>query len=150
METRSPSADLRTIRLIWLAIIAGVAMMTVAFVGMTTLGVGRGMEDQAALLFYLNAGVSIVAIIAAFTTQRKMMDRLPRLGTYEQVVSAVRLAGIISLAIMEGSALVAGLCAILSGQGVNLLFIVPFFAFAALFFPTEQRFASLLETSERQ
>ena len=148
MEPRS-NADLRTIRLIWIAITAGVAMMTAAFAGMTALGMARGMEDHAALLFYLNAGVSIVAIVVAFAIQRKMMARLPRLGTYEQVVSAVRLAGITSLAIMEGSALVAGLCAILSGQGINLLFIVPFFGFAALFFPTEARFASLLRLAGR-
>ena len=150
MEPRPRADDLRTIRMIWIAIIGGVSLMTVAFVGMTMLGIGRSMEDQGALLFYGNAAVNIVAVLAAFTTQRRMMDRLPNLGTYEQVVSAVRLAGIMSLAIMEGSALVAGLCAILSGQGVNLLFILPFFGFAALFFPTESRFASLLGLAGRR
>lgn len=144
MDPRDHTADLRTIRLVWLAILAGVALMTLAFVGLMGLGVGRVLTEHAEAVFYLNAGISLAAIVAAFGVQRRMLGRLPTSRTYEEVIADVRLAGILSLAILEASVLVAGVSAITTGEAVNLLFVVPFFAFAVLFFPTRARFEGWL------
>lgn len=149
MPSRDYAADLRTIRTVWIAIIAGVTLMTVAFVGLTGLGIGRTLSEHAATVFYVNAAVSFAAILGAFAVQRRMLDRLPHGGTYEEVVADVRLSGILSLAILEGSVLVAGLAAVVTGETFNLLFVVPFFAFAALFFPTRARFEGWLALAER-
>lgn len=149
MPPRNHTADLRTIRTVWIAVIAGVAMMTVAFAGLTWLGIGRTLSEHAAMIFYANAALNLAAVLGAFTVHRRMLDRLPYGGAYEEVVADVRLSGIVSLAILEGSVLVAGLAAVLTGEAFNLLFAVPFFAFAALFFPTRARFENWLALAER-
>ena len=150
MESRPYAADLRTIQAVWTAIIAGVALMTIAFVGLVGLGVGRVMETSAALLFYLNAGANLLALVLALGVQRRMLDRLPGREAYEEIVAEVRLAGLLSLAILEGSVLVAGVCAVVTGEAVNLLFAVPFFGFAALFFPSSARFEGWLGLAGRR
>lgn len=149
MSSRDPTTDLRTIRTLWVAIVAGVAMMTAAFVGLTWLGIGRALSEHGAMIFYANAAINLAAVLGAFAVHRRMLDRLPHGGTYEEVVGDVRLSGILSLAILEGSVLVAGLAAVLTGEAFNLLFVVPFFAFAALFFPTRARFEGWLALAER-
>ena len=149
MPTRNHAADLRTIRSVWIAIIAGVTMMTAAFVGLTWLGIGRSMSEHATAVFYANAALNLAAVLGAFAVHRRMLDRLPHGGSYEEVVADVRLSGILSLAILEGSVLVAGLAAVLTGEPFNLLFVVPFFAFAALFFPTRERFEGWLALAGR-
>lgn len=150
MPPRDHAADLRTIRAVWIAIIAGVAMMAVAFAGLTWLGIGRAMGDHAAAVFYANAALNLAAVLGAFAVHRRMLDRLPRGGSYEEVVADIRLSGILSLAILEGSVLVAGLAAVVTGEAFNLLFAVPFFAFAALFFPTRERFEGWLALADRR
>ena len=149
MPPRDPTADLRTIRAVWLAIVAGVAMMAVAFTGLTWLGIGRVLSEHAAAAFYANAAVNLASVVGAFAVQQRMLGRLPHAGAYEEVVADVRLSGILSLAILEGSALVAGLAAVATGEAFNLLFLVPFFGFAALFFPTRARFEGWLALAGR-
>ena len=106
-------------------------------------------SENAATYFYVTAGFSIVALMIAFTVQRRMMDGLPTRGTIQEVLGAIRTAGILSLAVLEASALVACVVTLLTGELINLLFVVPFFGFALLFFPTAGRFESLLRLAQR-
>lgn len=143
------AADLRLLQIIWVALVTGVALMVVVMGGLTVSGSVPALSDNAALYFYLNAGFSIVALIIAFSVQRRMMDGLPTKGAYQEIIGAIRTAGIISLAVLEASALVACVVTLLTGELINLLLVVPFFGFALLFFPTASRFESLLHIARR-
>ncbi len=127
----------------------GVALIAGVMGGLTLSGSIPPFTDAAAPYFYLNAAVSMIALIVAFSVQRRMVDGLPMKGTYEEMVGAIRTSGIISLAVLEGSALVACIVTLLTGEMINLLFVVPFFGFALLFFPTAPRFAALLDMAQR-
>ncbi len=138
MESRAP--DVRTLQLVWRALIGGVALMTVVLGSLTVIGYGRAFGDGAASFFYVNAVVNLAAVLGAFAVQRRLVeDRLPAAGTRAEGLAAIRAAGVLSLAFLEGSALVAGVSAFLTGELINLLFVVPFFGFAAVFFPTVPR-----------
>jgi hypothetical protein len=56
-------------------------------------------------------------------------------------MQAIRTGTITSLAVMEAGAILAGVMALLSGTLSPLAFVVPFFAFAWLFFPSDTRVA---------
>lgn len=136
--------DLRQLQVLWGALVAGVGVMAAVFGALAVSG-GREVEpDFAAALFYTSAAASMAAIVAAFWVQHRLRERLPRHGTYEEAMADLRTSGIVSLAIMEGAALVAAVAALVSGQLIPLLFLVPFFGFAAFFFPTETRVSALL------
>lgn len=141
--------DLRTLQIVWSALVAGVLLATGVMGGLTLAGQGAALTDDAETFFFANAALNIVAIIGAFAVQRRMVDRLPAQGTRAEVVAAVRNAGVLSLALLEGSALLACVAAFLTGQLVNLLFVVPFFAFALLFFPTAARLDALHDVAQR-
>lgn len=143
------AADLRTLQIVWSAVIGGVVLATGVMGGFVLTGSGRMMAEHAATLFYLDAGLNMVAIVAAFAVQRRLMDRLPTLASYDEVVAAIRTSGVLSLALLELSALAACVVAFLTGELVNLLFVVPFFGFALVFFPTTPRFEALLELARR-
>ncbi len=155
MDTSTPpdpqrqAADLRTLQIVWGALVGGVALMSVVMGGLTLSDSGGTSTENAALFFYLSALLSMIAIVAAFAVQRRLRERLPTQGTYEEVVTAIRTSGIISLALLEFSALVACVAAFLSGEPINLLFVVPFFGFALVFFPTARRFETMLDAARR-
>ena len=136
-------ADLQALRTIWLALVGGVALAVVS----TAMFLARGFHlttDWAQGLFYLNALLNAGAVLGAFAVQERLPRRLVQMYDYAAAIRAVRQAGTLSLASLEGSALLACIVALATGQGVNLLFAVPFFAFAGLFWPTERRVARLL------
>ncbi|NNF58965.1 MAG: hypothetical protein HKN04_12070 [Rhodothermaceae bacterium] len=132
-------ADLRTNRILWLAIVMGVVLLVAVMVFLTSSGSGGTMEDGS-LFFYLNAAISLGAIAAAFAIQRNLTDQLPKAGTYDEAAMLIRQRGLIAIALMEASAFFAAIAAFLTGELINLAFVVPFFAFAYLFFPTEAKY----------
>jgi hypothetical protein len=134
------AADRRTLSLIWLAVTTGVVLLTAVMAYLVATGVGGGMEARE-LLFYLNAGLNVAAIAGAFAVQRGLEARLPSAGSYAEAAALIRLRAIVSIAVMEASAFFAAVAALLTGELVNLAFVVPFFAFAFLFFPGEGRYA---------
>ena len=139
--TERLAADLRTLRLLWLAISMGVVVMTAVMAFLVRAGGAGGGE----LYFYANALVNMGALVAAFAVQRRLAERtLPAAAAYDEAARAIRTAGLVSLAVMEGSALFAGVMALVTGEVVNLAFVVPFFAFAALFWPSDTRYAQWL------
>ncbi len=138
-------ADLRALQLVWRALVGGVALMTVVLGGLTAVGYGRAVSEGTETFFYVNALVNLAAVLAAFAVQRRLVDRkLPAAGTRAEALAAVRSSGVLSLAFLEGSALVAGVASFLTGELVNLLFAAPFFGFAFVFFPTAVRVEALL------
>jgi hypothetical protein len=143
METPAPdrlASDLRTNRVIWLAVVAGVVLFTAVMIYLLATGDG-GSPESGSLFFYANAALNVAAIAAAFAVQRSLDERLAHAGTYEEAALLIRQRGLIALAIMEASAFFAIVALFLTGEWLNLAFVVPFFAFAALFFPTEARYA---------
>ena len=144
-----PSEDLRALQVVWSALVGGVALATAVLGTLTLLGAGRAVTEHAPWLFITNAVLNMVAVVVAFAVQRAMRTRLPAEGTRAEVVAAVREGGVLSLAPLEASALIACVAAFLTGEWVNLLFVVPFFGFALLFFPTTARFEALLASARR-
>ncbi|MEM1042383.1 MAG: hypothetical protein AAGI91_07095 [Bacteroidota bacterium] len=143
MET--PAADLRALQIVWKALVGGVALMTVVLGGLTAIGYGQVVGGNAATFFYVNAAINFAAVLGAFAVQRRLIDaKLPATGTPAEAVAEIRSSGVLSLAFLEGSALVAGVSAFFTGEAVNLLFVVPFFGFAAVFYPTAARVEALL------
>jgi hypothetical protein len=140
-----PTDDLRSLQIVWGALTAGVLTATGVLGGLTLAREGTALTEHAAGFFFANAAANLVAVLAAFAVQRRMLDRLPAQGTRAEFVAAVRTAGVISLACLEASALLACVAAFLTGELINLAFVVPFFGFALVFFPTAARLESLRE-----
>ncbi len=148
METAD--ADLRNLQLVWKALLGGVALMTAVLGGLAAIGYGRIVDEGTATFFYVNAIINFGAVVAAFAVQRRLMDQqLPATGTRADGIAAIRTSGVLSLAFLDVSALVAGLAALFTGELVNLLFAVPFFGFAAVFYPTAARVDALLHFAQR-
>lgn len=138
------AADLRTLRTLWVAIALGVVAFTAVFATLVLGGSGGGSLPPD-LPFYLAAIASVASILAAFYVQRRLAEQaLPAAADYDAAARAVRTHGLVSLAVMEAGAVLAGVMALLSGTLTPLAFVVPFFAFAWLFFPTEGRYLYLL------
>lgn len=148
-DPSQPTDDVRTLQIVWGALIAGVALATAVLGGLAFTGQGAGLTENAETFFLVNAVVSILAVIGAFAVQQRMVGRLPAQGTRAEVIATVRTSGVLSLALLEGSALLACVVAFLTGELINLAFVVPFFAFAALFFPTAARLDALFDVAQR-
>ncbi len=126
--------------MVWLAIFGGVALAVAVLGGMALTRTGPPPVVEAApLLFFANAALSLVAVVIGFGVQRRVPGRLDAAGTEAEAVQVVRREGVRSLAALELSALVAAGTAFLTGEAINLAFVVPFFGFGALFFPTAAR-----------
>ena len=142
METRPSerhAAFLRTQQVIWLAIPVG-ALMFAAVVLFALRPETLAAEAQREWYFYAAALVSVVAILAGFALQRRVSDRMASAATDAEALAAMQTLGLVSIAVMEGSALFAVVMVVLTGETVHLAFVVPFLAFVALFFPTAERF----------
>jgi hypothetical protein len=148
-KSPQPDADVRTLQIVWSALIAGVALATAVMGGLAYTSQNAAFADDAETFFLINAAVSILAVIGAFAVQRRMVDRLPAQGTRAEVIATVRTSGVLSLALLEGSALLACIVAFLTGELINLAFVVPFFAFALMFFPTTARLDALIDMAQR-
>jgi len=144
-----PDEDVRSLQIVWGALVAGVALATAVMGGLAYASQDAAFADGAETFFLINAAVSILAVIGAFAVQRRLVDRLPALGTRAEVVATVRTSGVLSLALLEGSALLACIAAFLTGELINLAFVVPFFAFALMFFPTAARLDALIDMAQR-
>jgi hypothetical protein len=142
------ASDRRTLVVLWLAVTTGVALLVGVLVVLVGSGTGGTMADGT-LLFYLNAALNVGAIAGAFAVQRGLEARLPATGSYAEAAALIRTRVILSAAVIEASAFFAGLAFFLTGEGINLAFVVPFFAFMFLFFPSEGRYAYWLALRAR-
>lgn len=133
-----------------LAIAMGVVIFSVAFAYLIASGtVGASLPPD--LAFYIAAGASVLSIVVGFGVQRRLTDTvLPATSDYAAASHAIRTHTIMSLAAMEAGALAGGLMGLLSGQLSPLAFVVPFFAFVWLFFPTDSRMTYWLASLGRR
>ena len=145
MSTATPSPppeqvarDRRMLSIIWRAVMFGVILLAGVMVFLVT--TGTEARSGGAAFFYVNALVNVAAIMGAFAVQRGLDARLPRAGTYAEAASLIRQRSILSAAVIEASALVAAVAYFVTGEAINLAFLVPFFAFMLLFRPTEARY----------
>ena len=143
------AADRRTLVLIWAAVTVGVVLLTGVMSVLVSMGAG-GVVNEGAVLFYANALISIAAIAGAFSVQRGLEARLPATGSYAEAAGLIRTRVLLSAAIMEASAFFAAVAAFLTGDLLNLAFVVPFFAFIVLFFPSAGRYMYWLALRERR
>jgi len=149
MENPSPeqlAADKRTLRIIWLAIASGVFIVSAVMMFLVRSGIG-GTMAEGGLIFIINAALNIVSILVGFSIQKKLDVALSSVGSHAEAMVFVRTRCILSIAVVEGSALFAAVATLLTGDFLNLAFVVPFFAFAWLFLPSDERFAYWLALS---
>ncbi len=133
------AADRRLLAVIWLAVTLGVVLLAAVMAFLTATNTeARG--EGGAVFFYVSAALSMAAIAGAFAVQRGLEARLPSAGSYAEVAALVRTRAILSAAVMEASALFACVAAFVTGELVNLAFLVPVFAFLFLFRPSEARY----------
>jgi hypothetical protein len=144
MSDRPLSDDIRAYQIIWGAIIVGALLGVSVLWWLRSQSGTAPMAESSDLLFLVNAGASVVAIIAGFMLQRMIGARMATAASEKAAMNWVRTFGLASIAVMEGSALLAGVIAFLTGYALNLAFVVPFLAFAWLFFPSRTRIEGLL------
>jgi hypothetical protein len=132
--------DLGAAQRIWTVVVGAVAL---AALGLAGLAAGRAGPPPAAgwagWLFYANALANLGALGVALTVQYRALRELRASPDEAAAAWVVRHAGARALAALQAGALVAVSAAYLTGEWVNLAFLVPFFGFAAAFFPTRGR-----------
>lgn len=131
------------LRIVWLAVCAGAAVAVGVF-GALAASRPAPMPEHAEAAFYAAALISVVGTAAAFALQRAMEARLLRAGSDAEAERALRLFGVASLAAAEVPALAGAVAAFLTGDLLSLAFVVPFFAFAWLTWPSDDRVAHWL------
>ncbi len=134
------AADKRTLRVIWLAVASGVILISAVMTFLVQSGSG-GTMAEGGLIFTVNAALNITSILLGFSIQKKLDASLPSASSYAEAMGLIRTRCILSIAVVEGSALFAAVAVFLTGDLLNLAFVLPFFAFAWLFFPSDERFA---------
>jgi hypothetical protein len=139
-----PPQLLRQIQIIWAALIIGVVLFlgVAIFVGPN---IGAAEDFPLDLYMGLTALVSIVAIVIGFGIQHRM-----RSGRFfgQPLPQGMATDFVLSFAPLEASAMLAVVGYLLTQQAVLLAFLVPFFAFAVLFFPSRVRLDALAEAAE--
>jgi|GEM_PF-2702642 len=90
-------------------------------------------------VFYANALLNFAALVTALARQRWTLRALGASDDAEDAAWAVWRGGAGALAALQAGALVAVSAAYLTGEAVNLAFLVPFFGFVAAFFPSAAR-----------
>ena len=136
----SEANDHRMLRVIWLAIVGGVVILTIVMTVLLQSGAGGAMQEGS-LFILLNAGIGIGSILGGFFVQRKLDESLESAESYSEAIGLIRSRSILSIALVEASALFAVISMFVTGDVMNLAFVIPFFAFAWLFFPSGSRFA---------
>lgn len=134
----------RTLQTIWLALMAGVALfLAVALFMAPQIAADEGLPEG--LFFALVALTSLVGIGIGFWIQGRMRAGTPPGGGGPQ---GVQTGFILSYAPLEASAFLALVGYLLTEQVLLLAFLVPFFAFGLLFFPSQARVEDLVEQAE--
>jgi len=139
-EPASLHRDRKTLQIIALAVCLGVVAISMALAGLVAAGGGLDLltPDPA---FYIAAALSIASILAGFAVQRRLADTLlPAANGYVGALYAIKTNTIVSFGAMEAGAIGAALMGFLSSTLAPFAFVLPFFAFALMFFPTEGRF----------
>jgi hypothetical protein len=132
--------DLGAAQRIWTVVVGAVSL---AALGLAALAASRAGAPPAAgwagWVFYPNALVNLGALGGALAVQYRALRDLRASPDDAAAAWVVRHAGARTLAVLQAGALVAVSAAYLTGEWVNLAFLVPFFGFAAAFFPTRGR-----------
>jgi hypothetical protein len=136
----------RTLQIRWLSLVLLVllglaALLTLLFAA------GSIAEPPAPAAFYLNAGFNFAALVGVMLTQRRLFASL-RVATEEsRALDLIQRLTLRALVLLGASAVLAGVATLIGGELINLLFALPFFALAWLFYPNERRVAIMLAQS---
>ena len=145
----SEDGPARTLRTLWAAVcLAGAAALGV-FGALAATATSPPLAEHADLVFYATAAVGMAGLAAGFGLLRAMETRLNRAGSDAEAGAALRTYGLMALAAVEGSAVAAGVGALLSGDLLPLAFGAPLFAFAWLTWPSDGRVAHWLALRRR-
>lgn len=139
----------RPLRVVWAAVCVGAAL-AVGGMGWLAVRVERpALAEHAEGAFYAAALLSVAATAGAFALAHRMERRLAEAAGPAEAEARVRSYGVAALAAAEVPALAGAVAAVLTGDLLSLAFAVPFFAFAALLWPSDARVAGWLAAHER-
>ena len=141
MDDVTPFA--RTLRILWAAICVGGAVVLVVMGGLATTA-GTALPELAQEAFYLVALASLGGLGAALFLVRTMEGRLIQAGSDAEAQAIIRSMGVSALALVDATAVAAGVAAFLTGDLLVLAFGFPLFAFAWMTWPSDGRVARWL------
>ncbi|GAB5535431.1 MAG: hypothetical protein Rubg2KO_16800 [Rubricoccaceae bacterium] len=133
------------LRILWLSICAGGALILVIMGWMAASGQGGTLADSAETVFYLIALLSIGALGMALFLIRTMETRLHQAASEAEGKGTIQSLGLAALAAVDASAVGSAVAAFLTGDLLILAFGAPLFAFAALTWPSDGRVTRWLE-----
>ena len=147
--TATAASLARALRVQWGGVTLGGAAVLAVFGGLVASGAGGALAEHAEVAFYLAAAVSMAGLAAAFAFVRTLETKLRGAGSDAEAGAVVRTNGILALALVNATAVVAGVAAFLTGDPMPLAFGLPLFAFAGLTWPSDGRVAHWLALRER-
>lgn len=131
---------LRLLKFLYPASCAGVALFSLA-VAVVTVMRETPIVLSAATWFYAVALGSLLAIAGGFWTLRRLEQRLPEEKNEAAANETILLNHLLAMGALEASALLAIVATFLTHDLMTLAFVVPFFAFAWLTWPSEEHLA---------
>ena len=135
-----------SLRILTLALASGVAVF--AAIALAVGPVADTPPETAMLYFGIAAAASATTAAGAVLVQKHLRDRLAMAEPGTDPDALIRTMHVVSMAMAEGGALLAVVFALLTGQWIFVGLVLPFFAIAAMFFPSESRLAGLRAMAE--
>ena len=137
MDDVTPFA--RRLRVLWAAICASAALIVLVMGSVAASSEAPPLADRAEAAFYLVALVGIAGLGAGLYLIRSMETQLAHAGSDAEARQTLQTMGILALAVVESTAVLAGAAAVVTGDLLVLAFAAPLFAFAWLTWPSDGR-----------
>lgn len=133
------------LRILWLSICMGGSLILGVMGWLAASGQGGTLAENAETAFYLIALLSLGGLGLALFLIRSMETRLLQTTSDAEARQTIQTLGIVALATVDATAILAAVGTFLTGDLLVLAFGVPLFAFAALTWPSDSRVARWLE-----
>jgi len=113
-------AQLRTLQIIWVALVGGVVTYTAVVFGLLRTGAAPEASLDASIMNLIGAGV-LAYMIGGVFVRRAMVERIPRDASPEARMAAYQTAVIVGLALSESGGLILVTLGLLSGTSTWVL-----------------------------
>lgn len=140
---RNPnSSDIKAIRIVYIALMLGVAFFLLIAIALTlktgSLGINDPFFEQ--VLLIVSTIMALVSISSGILVLKKRVENIQNFNLTEKL-NTFRSAMIIRAATMEGSGFFFVVCVVLTGSKISMIEAVVVLAAMLLYFPTNARLA---------
>lgn len=140
--TNPSSADIKAIRIVYIALMLGVAIFLLIAFALTlktgSLGINDPFFEQ--VLLIISTLMALVSIPAGIIIFKKRTENIQNLNLAEKL-NTFRSAMILRAATMEGAGFFFVVCVVLTGSKISMIEAVVVLAVMLLYFPTNTRLA---------